>query len=131
MLRAHAELSCLSVELMPVLRQLESREELPDEQIGAALAYLEVTWLEAGRRAAETDAAHADLIATRGGLPGAGLPSGCEDDRLCGKACRYHRAVKELREKIAIRVAPLLASPEPARRIIAVRPDGGEARPLG
>ena len=44
-----------------MLRQLRHPDGLPDEQLGAALAYLEVAWLEATRLAAETDAACADL----------------------------------------------------------------------
>ena len=55
--------SWLSHEVLPVLRQLKQRESLPEEQLGAALAYLEVLWVEASQRAAETDAAHADLQA--------------------------------------------------------------------
>ena len=57
LLRAHAEQRWLSHEVLPVLRQLEQRDCLPEEQLGAALAYLEVLWIEASQRAAETDAA--------------------------------------------------------------------------
>ena len=61
LLRAHAEQRWLSLEVGPVLRQLQRRDELPEEQLGAALAYLEVLWIEAAQRAAETDAAYAQL----------------------------------------------------------------------
>ncbi len=57
-----------------MLRQLETPDALPEEQLGAALAYLEVTWLEAARHAAETDAAFAALADTaRGRRRGAAL----------------------------------------------------------
>src|SRR2546423_1828532 len=61
LLRAHAEQRWLSHEVLPVLRQLEQRDCLPEEQLGAALAYLEVLWIEASQRAAETDAAYSEL----------------------------------------------------------------------
>ena len=61
LLRAHAEQRWLSLEVGPVLRQLQQRDGLPEEQLGAALAYLEVLWIEASQRAAETDAAYAQL----------------------------------------------------------------------
>jgi hypothetical protein len=101
LLRAYAEQRWLNREVVPVLRQLETPDELPEEQLGAALAYLEVTWLEASRLAAETDAAFAALddaaLDTEGTLP--------------SKACRYHAAVCSLRETIAQGVSALLAAP--------------------
>src|ERR1700677_4977191 len=60
-LRAHAEQRWLSREVLLVLRQLQTPDGVPDEQLGAALAYLEVTWLEPTRLAVETDAACANL----------------------------------------------------------------------
>ena len=63
LLRAHAEQRWLSLEVTPVLRQLQQPDSLPEEQLGAALAYLEVLWIEASQRAAETDAAYAQLEA--------------------------------------------------------------------
>jgi hypothetical protein len=105
LLRAHAEQRWLSHEVVPVLRQLELPRGLPEEQIGAALAYLEVTWIEAGRLAAETDAAlavldeHAPADST--------LPP---DSTLPSKARRYHAAVRFLREAVARHVARLIAS---------------------
>ena len=57
LLRAHAEQRWLTSELLPVVRELESPDQIPEEQLGAALAYLEVLWVDARRRAAETEAA--------------------------------------------------------------------------
>jgi hypothetical protein len=101
LLRAYAEQRWLSREVVPVLRQLESRDELPEEQLGAALAYLEVTWLEASRLAAETDAAFAALEFTAPDTQEA-LPS---------KARRYHADVRFLREAVGRHVADLIAVP--------------------
>src|SRR6202035_4768886 len=56
LLRAHAERRWLSREVVPVLRQIETSSDLPDEQLPAAVAYLEVIWAEALSRAHETDA---------------------------------------------------------------------------
>jgi hypothetical protein len=100
LLRANAEQWWLHCEVIPVLRQVETRERLPDEQVGAALAYLEAMWDEATARARETDAAHAHLTScdSNGGT-------------LSGAAGRYHTAVRVLREILSERVAPLV---EPA-----------------
>ncbi len=102
LLRAYAEQRWLSREVVPVLRQLESPDELPEEQLGAALAYLEVIWLEAARHAAETDAAFA-------ALDDAALDA---EEALPSKARRYHAAVRFLREAVDRRVSTLLATPE-------------------
>jgi hypothetical protein len=101
LLRAHAESRWLSHEVVPVLRQLERRDALPEEQLGAALAYLEVLWIEAARRAAETDGASAELEAWRTHA----------DPPLDQKASSYHRAVLNLRAVLAQRVAQLVAFP--------------------
>jgi hypothetical protein len=101
LLRAYAEQRWLSREVVPVLRQLESAE-LPEEQLGAALAYLEVIWLEASRHAAETDAAFAALQDT---APDA-------EEALPSKARRYHAAVRFLREAVGRHVVGLLATPD-------------------
>jgi hypothetical protein len=100
LLRAHAEQRWLSREVVPLLRQLEMPDELPEEQFGDALAYLEVTWLEAGRLAAETDAAFVALT----DAPNA-------EEALPRKARRYHAAVAFLREAIARHVAALVSAP--------------------
>jgi hypothetical protein len=101
LLRAYAEQRWLSREVVPVLRQLESPTELPEEQLGAALAYLEVTWLEASRYAAETDAAFAALQDTVAET----------EEALPSKARRYHTAVRFLRETVGRHVAAFIAAP--------------------
>jgi hypothetical protein len=104
LLRAHAEQGWLGHELVPVLRQLEQRDSLPDEQLDAALAYLEVLWLEASQRAAETEAAYADLDAydTSG------------ERALSREARSYHTAVRALRDSVGHHVAQLLGAPSDA-----------------
>jgi hypothetical protein len=104
LLRAHAEQGWLSHELVPVLRQLEQRDLLPDEQLDAALAYLEVVWADASKRAAETDAAYADLDAF-----------GASGDRALSREARgYHTAVCALRAAVGRQVAQLLGVPSDA-----------------
>jgi hypothetical protein len=100
MLRAHAEQRWLSREVIPVLRQIETRELLPEEQIAAALAYLEVIWVEAQGLAEEADASSCELEDPR-----------ASDPSLCARARRYHAVVRDLRAAVARRVAPLLAAP--------------------
>jgi hypothetical protein len=97
LLRADAEQCWLSREVIPVLRHLEADELLPDEEVDAALAYLEAMWREATSRAQETDAAHAHLRARRD-----------EPAELSGPAGRYHAAVRLLRGVVAERVTPLM-----------------------
>jgi hypothetical protein len=113
LLRAHAEARWLSHEVVPVLRELEQRDSLPNEQLGAALAYLEVLWIEACGRAAETDATRAELDLTNAN----------GDHALHGNARRYHAAVRRLRKTVARRVIQLLAVPSdaPARVPISDR----------
>jgi hypothetical protein len=96
-LRAHGEQLWLTAEVVPIVRQLERAEELPEDQVGAALAYLEVLWIDARARAAETDAARAALER-----------AAAEHDRLlCEKARRYHAAVRRLRAAVGRSVAAL------------------------
>jgi hypothetical protein len=92
LLRADAEQLWLQREVIPVLRHLEERERLPEDEVGAALAYLEASWNEAMLRARATDAAHADLRAHDG------------EPELSGPANRYHAAVRVLRSVIAERI---------------------------
>jgi hypothetical protein len=99
LLRAHAEARWLSAEVVPVLRELE-RDDLPAEQLGAALAYLEVLGIDARGRAAETDAARADLDAI---APG--------QQAIHSDARRYHTAVRRLRTTIYRRLDRLIATP--------------------
>lgn len=109
MLRVDAEQRWLSREVIPVLRQLHDPEELPEEQLGAALAYLEVTWLEAKRLATETDAAFAELEQAHLDVA----------ETLPSKARDYHAAVRTLREMAERDVRTLIAPPceEPSRLI--------------
>jgi hypothetical protein len=99
LLRAHAEQGWLSHELVPVLRQLEHTDFLPEEQLGAALAYLEVLWLEASQRAAETEAAFVELDS----IHISPNPS------LSREARDYHDAVSALRKSVERHVARILA----------------------
>lgn len=120
MLRAHAELRCLSREVIPVLRQVETRDGLPDGQLGAAMAYLEVTWLEARRRAQETDCAHRGLAEAAHD----GESQDPDDGELYSGACRYYEAVKVLRAAVASRVKPVLSACEPRGEAAHVSPLG-------
>src|SRR4030088_1945519 len=86
LLRPHAAQRWLCHEVLPVLRQLEQREALPEEQLGAALAYLEVLWIEASQRAGETDAAYVELMTC----------AAHDDPPLHAKARSYHAAVLNL-----------------------------------
>lgn len=106
LLRVHAEQSWLQREVLPVVREVETRE-VPEEQLPAALAYLEVVWAEAARRAGDTDGACTCLDLA---LPGAEEPPpACGGEGLGGKARRYRAAVVSLREGLARRVTSLLA----------------------
>jgi hypothetical protein len=101
-LRAHAEQLWLTSEVLPTVRELEQRG-IPDDQAGAALAYLEVLWIDACERAADTDAARAQL-------------DGQESDGDCilyEKARRYHAAVRRLRNAAGQRVTALLGLSRP------------------
>jgi hypothetical protein len=97
LLRADAEQCWLHHEVIPVLQHLETRDQLPDEEVGAALAYLEAMWNEATLRARKTDAAHTHLCSGNGEL-----------NTLSGPASRYHTAVCALRGIVAQRVTPFV-----------------------
>ncbi|HSZ70394.1 MAG TPA: hypothetical protein VK756_08525 [Solirubrobacteraceae bacterium] len=99
LLRAHAERRWLSREVIPVLRQIETSIGLPDEQLPAAIAYLEVIWAEALSRARETDAEGSRLDT-----------HGHAEQPLLARARRYHAVVRDLRETVTRRVARLLES---------------------
>lgn len=111
MLRVDAEQRWLSREVIPVLRQLrDPAQELPEEQLGAALAYLEIVWLEARRLAAETDGAFAEL--ERAHVDTA--------ETLPTKARDYHAAVRTLRAAAERNVNALVSPPcEELHRLIA------------
>jgi hypothetical protein len=120
LLRAHSEQHWLSREVIPVVRQLETGERLPAEQLPAAIAYLEVIWMEALGRARETDAELHNLDAPH-----------LDRCPLVAKARRYHASVRTLREAVARCVAPLLAATAqiPPKE---VRPSGpGRTSPPG
>lgn len=97
LLRADAEQKWLHREVLPVLRHLEAPEQIPEEEVGAALAYLEAMWDEATARAVETEEAHSCLCAHSE-----------QDETLAGPAGRYHAAVKTLRGIVAKRVTPFV-----------------------
>jgi hypothetical protein len=101
LLRAHGEQLWLSSRVLPLLAKLEQRDQLSEEQLGAALAYLEVLWIEARSRAAESDAALVRLPPPRGSATGT----------LREQARRYHAAVRRLRSSLGGRVVNLLAVP--------------------
>ncbi|HLB22089.1 MAG TPA: hypothetical protein VK605_08245 [Solirubrobacteraceae bacterium] len=103
LLRAHAEARWLGNELAPVLREIEERDTVAEHQLGAALAYLEVLWIEACARARETEAARVELDALGGG-----------EHSLAEKARRYHAAVRRLRDGVERRVNIQLAVPDEA-----------------
>lgn len=105
LLRAHSEQRLLSSEVIPVLRQLEAPEHLPEEQLSAAAAYLEVIWAQAAARARETDAALCRLEELDHGSH-----RDPEPHPLPAHARRYHAVVRGLREAVARRVAPLIAA---------------------
>jgi hypothetical protein len=97
LLRAEAEQRWLTREVLPVLGELERPGVVPEDQLGAALAYLEVLWLDACRRAVETDEAFVELNAwDHGPQPG-----------LCERARRYNAAVRRLRGTTGARVRRL------------------------
>lgn len=124
LLRADAEQHWLHREVLPVLRDLEAPEQLPEEEVGAALAYLEAMWNEAMTRALETDAAHDTLCASSG-----------QRETLAGPAVRYHVAVKALRRIVAKRVTPFVEPSLELDGCHAATGDGGvrvkDARPNG
>jgi hypothetical protein len=115
LLRAHSEQRWLSSQVLPVLDQVEHPESIPPEQLAAAYAYLEVLWLEAGARAADTDAALADMLESRragGDAARAGhAASGTGERLLRWKALRYHATVRSLRSDIDVRVHAVMAVP--------------------
>jgi hypothetical protein len=104
LLRVHAEQRWLISEVVPLLRQLERPDGVDEAEAGPAMAYLEVVWLEAGRRAAESDSAFVELDPA---------DEGCST-ALYEKACRYHSAVRRLRQAIDRRVRDITRPVEAA-----------------
>jgi hypothetical protein len=103
-LRAHGEQRWLISEVVSLVRQLEQPGRIAEDQVGAALAYLEVLWLDACQRAADTDAALAELERTNAG----------GDPILHEKARRYHASVLRLRTAVRARVTALTGLPAQA-----------------
>jgi uncharacterized protein (DUF3084 family) len=114
LLRADAEQCWLHREVIPVLREVEAPERLDEEEVGAALAYLEAMWGEATSRARETDAAHSNLC-RRADRP----------EVLEGPASRYHAAVRVLRKIVADRVRPFVEQAPEIDRYRSERDDRG------
>jgi hypothetical protein len=111
LLRAHSEQRWLSHEVIPVVRQIETAERLPEEQLPAAVAYLEVIWAEAVGLAREADAALCKLDDALD-VPEDDEPRHPRDHQpLSARARRYHASVGALREAVALRVAALIATP--------------------
>ena len=103
LLRVHAEQQWLHSELMPVLEQLENPDLLGPGEMGAALAYLEVTWEEALRRAAETDSAYAGLTGNDSWDPATTV--------LVGEARRYYGWLRDMRRRLTGRTQRFLGHP--------------------
>ncbi|HEX3510430.1 MAG TPA: hypothetical protein VHT27_04940 [Solirubrobacteraceae bacterium] len=105
LLRAYAEQRWLSAEVLPVLSELECPGAVADEQLGAALAYLEVLWMDARTRAAATEAALEGMLA--------------EDPRrhsgLDDRAQTYHELVRAQRAAIGERVRQVTGGVSPFR----------------
>jgi len=107
LLRAHAEAKWLETRVIPVVDELERGPRRPRGHAGTTLAYLEVLWIEACGRAAETDGARVQLDSH----DNAG-------QRLCERARRYHAAVRRLRAGVTPRVQRLI---DPRRQLAAGR----------
>jgi len=105
MLRAHAQQHWLNQQVMPVLSELEERDSVPEDQVAAALAYLEVLWYEASLRAGETEAAFAKLNAS----------ATLGEQRLHEQVRRYHASVSKLHKAVEGHVSKLVAAPAEMR----------------
>lgn len=99
LLRAHSEQRWLLDEVLPVLRELEQPQLLPEDQLGAAFAYLEALAIEAHCRAAGTERALSELR----------HEGHRADPQLLARALHHHAAVSLLRERTMSRIHELLA----------------------
>jgi hypothetical protein len=97
LLRAHAEASWLTNRVLPVVRELEREASRPRRYRGTTLAYLDVLWVEACGRSAETDGARVELDRPRR-----------SSDALHERARRYHAAVRRVRAQTGARVKRLI-----------------------
>lgn len=97
LLRAHAEASWLTSRVVPVVGELEREPRRDGGPSGTTLAYLELLWIEACGRAAETDGARVELDMRRQ-----------RGDALHERARRYHAAVLRVRTGTATRVKRLI-----------------------
>ncbi len=113
LLRSHAEQMWLTSEVLPIVRQLERPDGVPEEQVGAALAYLEMLWLDERERATDTEAVHYALLNA----------DVRRDPLLREKAQRYYAAVCRLRASTRRRIEALVGVPSaaPQRRRITGR----------
>jgi hypothetical protein len=109
LLRAHAEAKWLTSRVIPVVRELEREPGRPRRHAGTTLAYLEVLWIEACGRAAETDGARVELDTPRR-----------NGDALHERARRFHAAVRRMRAETAPRVEHLI---DPRRHLSEREPD--------
>jgi hypothetical protein len=114
LLRAHAHQQWLNREVMPIVSDLKDRDSVPEDEVAAALAYLEVLWFEASLRAAETEAAFAQLDEAGDNAGGAG-ENGGGGQGLRGQVRRYHEAVRSLHEAVEAHVRELVAAPADMR----------------
>jgi len=112
LLRAYAEQRWLTDKLMPHLRELERAHAIPEERLAVGLAYLEVLWLDARGRAAETDAAFLALDPQQGE----------RWEVLRDRARRYYVAVRRMRSELAARVGELTCLDGPSLRADHARP---------
>ncbi len=94
LLRAHGEQRWLLYKVAPIVHQLEQPDAVAEEQLAAALAYLEALWIDAHRFAAQTDGAYERLT------PSAGL--------INDAARHYRAAVRRERSVLGARVEQLL-----------------------
>src|ERR1700722_8037356 len=118
-LRAHGEQRWLISEVIPTVRQLEQPDAIDEDQVGAALAYLEVLWLDASPRAVGAGAARDRLDPSQRAAETAAARDQLDRDApadqvLFQKARRYHTAVRRLRAVVARRVAALTGVPNEA-----------------
>jgi hypothetical protein len=94
LLRVYGEQRWLLGEVFPVLREAERPGAIAEQELAAALAYLEVLWSQACRLAGQSDLAAALLDAE-------GVSA---SEALTTKARRYYAAVVRLRKAMRARI---------------------------